>query len=331
MKCLVTGATGFLGGNLVHELVLDGWDVRATGMHGSDTKDIQDLPIEIVFADITNADEVDQLVKGCEVVFHAAADNTLGHRAKQGQREVNVDGSLNVARACMKHGVSRMVHTSTADVLGYDPDGGSVDEENANFNHQNTGFNYAQSKYLAQKALERLSQLGLDVVFIYPGFLIGPFDHTLQLGRTLFALKAGKMRFSPSGGSSFCHVTEVAKAHIQAAKRGFPGEGYVCAGMPATNMSYHDFVTKAAFVIGVKPPKFQLGAKALLLYGYLCEFISMFTGQAPRLDPGRARYMSVKQYSDSSKAVRELGYVVPIAEECIRDAVDWYQEQGYEL
>jgi dihydroflavonol-4-reductase len=58
---------------------------------------------------------------------------------------------------------------------------------------------------------------------MYPGSLIGPFDHTLQLGRVLFDLKKGKMRISPGGGSSFCHVTEVAKAHVQAAKRGLSG------------------------------------------------------------------------------------------------------------
>ncbi len=331
MKCLVTGATGFLGTNLVHELVLDGWDVVATGMHGSDTKYIDSLPIEIILADLTIESQVAPLMKGCDVVFHVAGDTSFWSKTEGRQRAINVDGAVNVARACMKHGVPRMVHTSTADVLGYEPDGGCVDEENADFNYQDHGINSVNTKYLAQKALERLNQMGLDVVFIYPGFLIGPFDHTFQLGRVLFDLKAGKMPFSPSGGSSFCHVTEVAKAHIQAAKVGFSGEGYVCSGMPTTNMSYHDFFTKMAFVIGAKPPKFKLDVNALVAYGHFCELMSKFTGKAPEINPGQARYMSITQYSDSSKAVRELGYVVPVAEECIRDAVDWYQEQGFTL
>jgi dihydroflavonol-4-reductase len=331
MKCLVTGATGFLGSNLVHELVLDGWDVRASGMHGSETKYIKDLPVEIVFADITIAKQVEPLVRGCDVVFHAAGDTSFWSKSKQRQRAINVEGSINVAQACMKFGVSRLVYTSSTDVLGYDADGGYVDEENANYNYQGFGYNCAETKFQAHRALEKLNQMGQDIVFMYPGFLIGPFDHTLQLGRVLFDLKKGKMRISPGGGSSFCHVTEVAKAHVQAAKRGLSGEGYICAGLSTTNLSYHDFFTKMAFVIGAEPPRFKLSSRVLVMYGYLCEFISKFTGRAPEINPGQARYMSITQYSDSAKAVRELDYVVPVAEECIRDAVDWYQEQGYPL
>jgi len=331
MKCLVTGAAGFLGSNIVHELVLDGWEVRATDFRGSNVKYIQDLPIEIVFADLTNVDEITPLLEGCNVVFHAAGDASFWSKTEERQRAVNVTSSLNVARACMKYGISRMVYTSTTDVLGYHPEGEFVDEENGDFNYQGMGFNYGETKYQAHKALERLNQMGLDIVFIYPGFIIGPFDYTLRLGRLLFALKAGRMPFSPVGGSSFCHVTEVAKAHVKAATRGFSGERYVCAGTPTTNMSYHDFFTKLAFVIDVKPPKYRLRSSLLVAYGYLCEFISKFTSKAPQINPGQARYMSQTQYSDSSKAIRELDYVVPITEECIRDAVDWYLEQGYEF
>ena len=331
MKCLVTGATGFLGTNLVHQLVLEGWDVVATTMHGSDTQYLDGLPVEIKFADLSNESEVGPLMNGCDVVFHTAGDTSFWSKTEEQQRAINVDGAINVARACMKHGVSRMVHTSSADVLGYDPEGGCIDEQNADFNYQNLGINSVNTKYFAQKALERLSQIGLDVVFMYPGFLIGPFDHRMQLGRALFNIKARKLRCSPNGGSSFCHVTEVAKAHIKAATVGFSGEGFVCAGMPTTNMSYHSFFTKMAFVIGAKPPKYRLSTKALVAYGHTCEFVSRFTGKPPYINPGQARYMSLTQYSDSSKAVRELGYVVPIAEECIRDAVDWYQEQGFIL
>ncbi len=105
-----------------------------------------------------------------------------------------------------------MIYTSTIDVLGYNANGGVITEETGKFNFNNMGYNYGETKFDAEKKLNEYLQKGLDVVFIYPGFMIGPFDSTLQLGRVFFDLKEGKLPGFIPGGGSFCHVTEVAKA-----------------------------------------------------------------------------------------------------------------------
>jgi dihydroflavonol-4-reductase len=104
MKCLVTGATGFLGTNLVHELVNEGWEVRALRRPGSEIKYIKYLPIEIVFGDVTDEDEMDQAVHGMEVVFHVAGDTSWWKHNYENQRMINVEGPVNVARACISMG-----------------------------------------------------------------------------------------------------------------------------------------------------------------------------------------------------------------------------------
>ena len=76
MKCLVTGATGFLGTNLVHELVKKGWEVKALGLPGDTTEYIQNLPVEILFGDITVPDDVNAAARDCQVVFHVAGDTS---------------------------------------------------------------------------------------------------------------------------------------------------------------------------------------------------------------------------------------------------------------
>ncbi len=76
MKCLVTGATGFLGTNLVHELVKAGWEVRAFGLPDSNITYIKNLPIEIIYGDITNYKDVEEAVKNCDYVFHVAGDTS---------------------------------------------------------------------------------------------------------------------------------------------------------------------------------------------------------------------------------------------------------------
>lgn len=329
--CLVTGATGFLGTNLVHELVKQGWQVRATGMHGSETKHLMDLPIEFVFADITKSEEVDDLVKGCEVVFHVAGDTSFWKKRFALQRRINVDGTVHVAEACLKHGVKRLVHTSTLDVLGYNPSGGSYDEKSGRYNFDNMGYNYGDTKLEAEVRLRAYESEALEIVYIYPGFMIGPYDYTLQIGRVFFELKEGKLPGLIPGGGSYCHVAEVAKAHITAAEKGRPGEGYLCAGMPHSNIPHAEMFKRMASAIGATPPRFHIPRWAFVAYGYACEWLSSWTQKAPDINPGQARYMSCPQYAVSAKAIRELDYEVPDLERCIEDALSWYRANGYDL
>jgi len=331
MKCLVTGATGFLGTNLVHELVKQGWDVKASGMHGSETKYINDLPIDFEFADITLLDEVDELVQGCDVVFHVAGDTSFWKRQFARQRKINVDGTVNIAKACIKHGVKRIIHTSTLDTLGYNPAGGTYDEESGYFNFTDMAYNYGETKLEAENCVKKYNGEQLEVIIMHPGFMIGPYDYTLQIGRVFFDLDKGALPGYPPGGGSYCHVTEVAKAHIVAATKGRPGEGYLCAGMPETNLPHSDMFKKMAASIDAKAPRFTIPEGIFVAYGYICEFMSELTKKAPEMNPGQARYLSKPQYASSAKAIKELDYKVPSAEECIQDALAWYRSEGYQI
>lgn len=330
-KCLVTGATGFLGTNLVHELVKQGWDVRASGMHGSENKYLDNLPVEFVFADITKSEEVDELVHGCEYVFHVAGDTSFWDKRFQLQRRINVDGTVNIAEACLKHGVKRLIHTSTLDVLGFNPTGGSFDEQSGRYNFDNMGYNYGDTKLEAEVRLRAYQSEQLDIISIYPGFMMGPFDFTLQVGRVFFDLANGQLPGSPPGGGSFCHVTEVAKAHIAAAEKGKAGEGYLCAGMPHSNMPYHEVFSRMADAIDAQAPHVKVPRWAFVGYGYACEFISRFSKRPPDMNPGQARYLSCPQYAISAKAMRDLDYQVPSLGDCIQDALNWYRQQGYNI
>ena len=329
MKYLVTGATGFLGMNVVDELVKAGHDVRASGMHGSETKYLERLPVEVVLADITDKDEVDSLVEGCDIVLHVAGDTSFWKKRFDLQRRINVDGSVNVAEACLKHGVQRMIHTSTADVLGHDPNRRAITEDTGRFNFDNMGYNYGETKLEGERRLREMeSTQNLDVVFIYPGFMCGPFDFTLQLGSVFFALRDKSLPGAPPGGSSFCHVTEVARAHIAAAAKGRRGQGYICAGHNMTTREWFDLMADA---IGADHVKRTLPEWATVAYGFTQELLSSVTNKPPELNPGMARYMSKFQYMDCSRAMDELGYVNPDASVIIGDALAWYRSEGYEI
>ncbi|MFM8359652.1 MAG: NAD-dependent epimerase/dehydratase family protein, partial [Verrucomicrobiota bacterium] len=74
MKCFVTGGSGFVGANLVHELNARGHSVRCLLRPGADTRGLAGAEYEAVLGDITDkSDELARRMEGCDWVFHAAA------------------------------------------------------------------------------------------------------------------------------------------------------------------------------------------------------------------------------------------------------------------
>jgi len=325
MKCLVTGASGFLGTNLVHELVKADWKVRVIVRKGANINYIKSLPIDIFEGEITNQIDLDKACEGCDIVFNVAGDTSFWKKKFEIQRKINIEVPSMVAHACIKNRVKRLIHTSTVDVFGCNPLG-AVNEQWTEYNFADMGYNYSDTKREGEHRVMKFNKKGLEVLVIYPGSMIGPYDFTLQYGRLFFELRDGKVPGCPAGGASFGHVSEVAKAHIIAAIKGIPGEGYICAG---ENISYKTLFDLIAAKFHKKAPKFILKPWMLVTYGYIMQFISNFTGKAPEIDPGNARYMSLNAWYDSSKAVKELDYKIISIQQMIDDAYKWYKENGF--
>jgi NAD dependent epimerase/dehydratase len=127
-RVLVTGAGGFIGSHLVERLVAEGAKVRAlVRYNGRDEHGMLDAidprlksEVEVVLGDIRDPFGVDKLVEGQEVVFHLAAliGIPYSYRAPADYVATNVAGTLNALEACRRHGVARLVHTSTSEVYG---------------------------------------------------------------------------------------------------------------------------------------------------------------------------------------------------------------------
>ncbi len=127
-KVLVTGAAGFIGGHLVELLVREGADVRALCRYNSrnerGTLDWIDesvtADVDVVLGDLRDVESVEQAVAGMEVVLHLGAQVAIPYSYVNARDffETNVLGSLNVAQAALRHGVRRVVHTSTSEVYG---------------------------------------------------------------------------------------------------------------------------------------------------------------------------------------------------------------------
>ena len=170
-KVLVTGAGGFLGCRLVERLLLgEKASVRAMAHHPSSAARLARLPVEIVWADLTDADSVERALQGCDVVVHCAYGTRGGRRAK---RKVTVDGTRLLAEAALTQGVRRFVHISTVAVYSYSPPA-QVDEETS---FVRSGNSYCDDKIAAEEVVwEFVRKENLPATVLRMGNIWGPFS-----------------------------------------------------------------------------------------------------------------------------------------------------------
>lgn len=198
-RVLVTGAGGFIGSHLVGRLVAQGAQVRAL-LHYNSRSSCGNLEfltpdelarVEVVFGDVCDAGCVDQAVRGCQIVFHLAAlvGIPYSYTAPQSYLDTNVYGTLNVLKAALAHGVSRVVHTSTSEAYGtarYTPM-----DENHSLQAQSP---YSASKIAADKLAEAYHlSFGLPVATVRPFNTFGPRQSARAIVPTIVSqLLAGK-------------------------------------------------------------------------------------------------------------------------------------------
>ena len=118
MKCFVTGVSGFIGANLVHELIARGHTVKALVRPGSDLRGTTGLDFEKVNGDVTDRKSFENAMRGCDWVFHVAASYHLWLKDYAPMYAANVEGTRNVIEAATLAGCSRIVYTSTVGCIG---------------------------------------------------------------------------------------------------------------------------------------------------------------------------------------------------------------------
>src|SRR5512136_612616 len=118
MNCFVTGASGFIGANLVHELVARGHRVRALLREGSDLRGLKGANFERILGDVSDRAKLVVALHGCDWCFHVAASYHLWLPDYAPMYAANVEGTRNVLEAAGAAGCTRIVYTSTVGCIG---------------------------------------------------------------------------------------------------------------------------------------------------------------------------------------------------------------------
>jgi nucleoside-diphosphate-sugar epimerase len=168
--CLVTGATGFIGGHLAGRLVEEGYQVRCLARASSDTSLLDKLDVEIAVGDLTSERSLARAAQGCRYVFHCGA--LVSDWATPDEiRRVNVEGTHHLLKASAAASVERFIHFSTTDVYGY-PGGAAIDETYSATRFRNW---YSQTKRAAEAEVRRAeTEHELDAVILRPATVYGP-------------------------------------------------------------------------------------------------------------------------------------------------------------
>jgi nucleoside-diphosphate-sugar epimerase len=207
--CLITGASGFIGGRLAERLARDGSAVRCLARASSDTAALERLSVEIVLGDLTDASSLARAVDGCRYVIHCGA--LVSDWATTNEiKKINVEGTRLLLEASADASVRRFVHLSTTDVYGY-PGGRAIDET-----YRATRFRnwYAQTKLEAEAEVRRAeAERELETVILRPATVYGPGSVEV-IGEIARAIRSRKMLLIDRGRpvAGLCYVNNLIDA-----------------------------------------------------------------------------------------------------------------------
>lgn len=319
----VTGGTGFLGLNLVAQLVAQGWRVVALHRPDSALDYLRRFPAERIAGDLLDAEGLARAVpRDVDAVFHVAGDTSLWSRRNAAQDRVNIDGTRNVVEAALRANAKRFVLTSS--ISAYGMHRGRIDET-AERRGCTSWVNYQRSKCLGEEEVHKGIARGLDAVIINPASIFGPYD-TSSWARLIRLVYTEKLPGVPPGALSFCHAREVARAHIAAAERGRKGENYLLGGADA---SFAQLVRTIGDVTDRKVAGKPAPAAAMAVVGHVGNWLSYVTGKPPTVTPEMVALTSRALYCDSAKAERELGFRAVSLRSMVKDSVDWLRDEGF--
>jgi len=318
----ITGATGFVGLNLVEALLERGWRVTAMHRRGSDLTYLRRLAAERVEGDVVHAPSVRRAMpEKVDAVFHVAGDTGLWSGNDALQNRINVEGTRHVVDAALATGARRFVHTSTISAYGLQP--GRIDERSPQLGNVSP-IHYQRSKYLAECEVRAGLARGLDAVILNPAGILGRYD-TRSYARLFRLVAEGRLPGVPGGARSFCDAREVARAHVAAAERGRAGENYLLGG---TDAALLELVREIGAALGRPVPTRPSPTWLLHALGALGAVRGALTRRMPELTPEIVRLATTTTFCDCSKAVRELGFRVVPLRDMVADCAAWMAGEG---
>jgi len=316
-RVLLTGATGFVGSHIARAFLEAGYEVRCGVRATSDTRWIDNLPVERVSLDLGRPGDLAGAVKDTRVVVHAAG-LTRARRAGDYHR-VNAEGTRELATAAAGTGVGRFVLISSLAARG--PDGSARDGADRPVSA------YGRSKLAAETYLRGCGGR-METVVLRPAAVYGPRDRDLL---PMFRMARAGWMGIPDGPALLqpVYAGDVARA-ARAAARAPAGFGPFPVA-EAARYTWEEVAAGLEGALGRPVRTVRLPAGVFVLAGSVAERAAKLRDAPPVFDERRARDLAVHAWTcDVSGTGRALGWraEVPLAEGLER-TVRWYRREGW--
>lgn len=323
----MTGATGFIGPYLIGRLVSRGDDCRCLVRTSSKKSTLEKYGVELVEGDIRDPNSLRGIANGMDGLFHLA---TLGHMSNFKVTEdmfeaINVQGTVNILKECLRAGVGKIVHCSTVAAMGICSDVPATEQSACNPHHS-----YGRSKLRAEEAvLHMVSEEHLPITIVRFSMVYGPGDwrDILKLTRlakkSLFPKIGSRPKLTP-----LIHVEDAVQGLLLAMEKGRVGEIYLITNRQSE--PFDKIIRIIQKALGVPGIPIYLPAWVALTTVSMMEKLFILLGKAPLISRKNIESTLADRVFSIEKAEKELGFSQRVDPEVgLKETVLWYKDHGW--
>ena len=326
MSVIVTGATGFLGNNLVRGLIAKGINPTCLKRPGELHHSLSTLPVTWDEVALGNPEGLRELIASADTIFHCAAKTGTARYLSASFYQSNVELTRALLEASISSSV-RFVHCSSVATCAVS-DGGQDVCETSPWNLDKFGMDdpYTLTKKTAENLVLEYTKSGVDAVVVNPSFMFGPNDIKLGSCRLIRDVLTNKLPGYPPGANNFVDVRNVVNGLQLAATKGRRGERYILGG---ENLGYRELFAIITRVGGVKPINQPLSGWLSKIVAGMGDLKERLTGRESLFNSTGMAWSAANCRFSSEKAQRELGYSATSLEQAIQDTCVWFRQNGY--
>ncbi|MBD3363538.1 NAD-dependent epimerase/dehydratase family protein [Candidatus Dojkabacteria bacterium] len=321
-KVFVTGATGFLGSNLVKKLVSEGYETSVLLRKESKHPFLNLSKVRVVYGNLFEPKSYSDSFKDIDVIFHVAGKVSYSKFDKKLVRDLNIKATENILREAYKNKVAKFILTSSTAAVGI-PRPKEIADEKYPFFSKYKKIPYLNSKRLAEKIALDYNRKGLKVVAVSPSTIMGAGDINMNVGEIYNKVKNSRILVAPEGGNSIIGVKDCVEGHLKAMKYGKPGEKYILTGMRVTNK---ELMNKIAEYFDGQRVRFVIPREIAPLLKFFAGILENIF-QSKIVNPAIVEIAFSYRYFSSKKAQKELNWEPrQNLDDIIKEAILFYKK-----